>query len=122
MKNIKSALLIDDSNIDNFINHKMLESHGVTNVISFNNALSALSYLKEAHIKYDLILIDIYMPINDGFSFIDKFYELELHKTQGQICILTVSLNPLDKAKAAEKNIKFIEKPFTIEKLLNKTK
>ena len=119
MTQIKSAILIDSGEIDNFINQKVLEYHGVTTIVAFKSATKALSHLADTHINYHVILVDLYMPIMNGFEFIDKFYELELHKTQGQICILTASINPLDKEKCAEKNIKFIEKPLTIEQLLN---
>lgn len=117
MSKITSVLLIDNNEIDNFINHKILENHGITNVISIKSASTALSYLLETNIRYELILIDIHLPIMDGFQFIDKFNELKLYKKQGQICLLTASLNPLYNKKAEEKNIKFIEKPLTMDKL-----
>ena len=119
MDNIKSALLIDDNDIDNFINHRLLTSHGITNVISFNDAHSALLYLQETNVKYDLILVIIHMPLLDGFEFADKFYELGLDKTQGEIFILTSSTNSLNKEKSVKRNIKCISKPLTIEKLMN---
>jgi CheY-like chemotaxis protein len=120
MTKIKSAVLIDCNDIDNFINRKILENYGATNVIVFKCANNALSYLKETSIKYQRILIDIHLPVMDGFEFIDKFYELDLHKTQGKICILSASINPLHKEKSEEKKIKFIDKPLTIEKLFVK--
>ena len=118
MRKIKSVLLIDNNDIDNFINHKLLENYGITHVIAFKNATAALSYLSETNVKYHLILVDIYLTMIDGFEFIDKFNKLGLHKTQGKICILSSSINPADKEKAADRNINFIEKPLTIEKLL----
>lgn len=114
---IRSVMLIDDDEIDNFINRKVLEQYGITDIISFKSVSPALSYLKKTDVKYQLILTDIYLPMIDGFEFIDKFNELELHKTQGEICLLSASINSSDKDKAEEKNIKIIEKPFTIEKL-----
>jgi hypothetical protein len=56
----------------------------------------------------------------DGFEFLDKFYELELQKMHGQIYVLSASINPFYKEKCAELNIKFIEKPLTIDKLLTR--
>ena len=39
MTEIESILLIDNNELDNFINHKFLEAHGVTNILSFNHFL-----------------------------------------------------------------------------------
>lgn len=116
-KNITSVILVDTNEIDNFINNKILEHYGITNIVTFTNANKALSYLKETTKVYQLILIDMYLPVMDSFEFIDKFRELELHKTQGNVCILSASFNPAYREKSATKNIKFIEKPLTIEKL-----
>ena len=115
----KSVLLIDSLEIDNFVNHKLLEIYGVKDVIAFRSPSKALAYLKETDITYQLILVDIYLPIMNGFEFIDKFYELNLDKQHGEICLLSASLDPLHKQKSKEMNIKFIEKPLTIDKLLS---
>ena len=120
MTEIESVLLIDNSELDNFINHKILEAHGMTNIISFKSVDTALNFLSKTNIKFQFILADIHLPIMDGFQFIDKFNELGLYKIQGQICLLSASINPFDKEQAEERNVRFIEKPLTIEKLLPK--
>jgi CheY-like chemotaxis protein len=117
---LKSVLLIDSLEIDNFVNHKLLEIYGISDVISFRSANKALSYLKETNISYQLILIDIYLPIMGGFEFIDVIRSLKLHKKHGEICLLSASINPLDKEKAKQKNIRFIDKPLKINNLLQK--
>ena len=115
---IKSVLLIDNNHVDIFVNHKLLEYYGVTNIMSFRCPSKALAYLKETNIKYQLILIEIYLPIIDGFEFIDMIRSLDLHKKHGEICLLSASLDPFHKQKSSEKNIKLIEKPLTIKNLL----
>ena len=117
MTEIKSVLLIDNSDIDNFINHKILEAHGVINIISYKSADIALAFLLKTSIKFQFILVDIHLLTMDGFQFIDKFNELGLNKFHGQICLLSASLNPFDKEQAEERNVRFIEKPLTIENL-----
>ncbi len=111
---IKSVIFVDNNHIDNFVNHKLLEIHGATNVMSFRFADKALVYLKETDIKYELIFVEIYLPIKDGFEFIDMFRSLDLHKKHGDICLLSASLDPLHKEKAEQRNIRFIEKPLAI--------
>lgn len=118
MCKLKSVILVDNCIIDNFISSKILETYGVTNVISFSSANIALDYLKETNFKYQLILIDIYMPLMDGFEFIDMFNNLKLNKKQGKLLMLSSTLDPFHKAKSKENKIKIIEKPLTIEKLL----
>lgn len=116
-KKIKSVMLIDSNNIDIFINCKILEHYGVTDVVSFKNVSDALYHLQKTSIKYNLVLTDIYFPLMDGFEFADKFIELELNKKHGEIVVLSASVNPSDKEKAKQLNIEFIEKPFSIDKL-----
>lgn len=118
MSKIRSAVLIDNCIVNNFLNSKILESYGITNLISFNNANNALDYLKETNFRYQLILVDIYMPVMDGFEFIDIFYDLKLNKKQGKLFILSSTMDPLHREISKNKKINFIEKPLTIEKLL----
>ena len=120
MTEIESVLLIDNSELDNFINHKILEVHRVTNIVSFKSADTALTFLLKTNIKFQFIIVDLYLPIMDGFQFIDKFNELGLHKTQGEICLLSASICPKHKEQSAERNVRFIEKPLTLENLLSK--
>ena len=112
-------MLVDSIEIDNFVNQKLLEIYGVKDVIAFRSPSKALANLKETNITYQLILVDIYLPIMGGFEFIDTFYKLNLHKKHGEVCLLSASLDPFHKQKAAEKNIKFLEKPFTIKNNLS---
>lgn len=120
MTEIESVLLIDNSELDNFINHKILEAHGVTNILSFKSADTALAFLSETNIKFQFILVDIHLLTMDSFQFIDKFNELGLHKTQGEICLLSASIYPKHKEQSAERNVRFIEKPLTLKNLLPK--
>ena len=80
----------------------------------------ALVHLKETNISYQLILVEIYLPMIDGFEFIDMIHVLGLHKKHGEICLLSASLNPSHKQKSAEKNVRFIEKPLTIQCILSR--
>ena len=116
--NMKTALIIDDNEIDCFVNQKILEMYGLASIHCVRNGNDALQYLKDTDAKCHFILTDINLPLMDGFEFSDKFSEMELHKKHGEIILLSASINPSDKVKAERRNIKFIEKPLTIEKLL----
>ncbi len=121
MDHIKSALLIDNNDIDNFINHRLLESHGVTHIISFHDSSEALSYLRDTHVIYHLIIVNIDAPGIKGREFIDQFYESGLEKTQGEIYALASSANSVKNIKSEKKNIKIILKPLTIDQLMNQS-
>ena len=95
-----------------------LESYGITNLISFNNPNKALDYLKETNYRYQLILVDIFMPIMDGFEFIDTFYDLKINKKHGKLIILSSTMDPYYNEMSKMKKIKIIEKPLSIDKIL----
>jgi CheY-like chemotaxis protein len=118
MSKIKSVILIDNCEIDNFINNKLLEYYGVLDIRTFKKADEALTFLNETVINYQFILIGIYMPMMDGFAFIDKFRALELQNKHGKIILLSAFFSPDDIEIANEKGIKRIDKPLTIEKIL----
>lgn len=117
LKNLNSVLLIDDNEIDNFISRKILENCGVTNILTFESAITALQYLEQTTAIPELILLDINFPIMDGFEFLDKLRKLEIAQHQLNTFILSATSNPDDINKAKEKCSGFIEKCLTKEKL-----
>lgn len=119
LKKLKLILLIDDNEVDNFINQKILESWGATNILTFESTTDALDYLKQTVDAPQLILLDRYLPIMNGFEFIDKLGKLEIAKQPIDIFILSASNNPQDIKIALEKKCTgYIEKPLTREKIL----
>ena len=79
----KVIMLIDDSNVDNFINEKVLkQSNFAKDVYVHSTVISALEFLKnleETSEKASLelipsyIFLDINLPMWDGFYFLDEF-------------------------------------------------
>lgn len=112
-----AIMLVDNCDIDNYINQKVLELYGLTNVICFTSSKDALLHLQNSQTKIDLILLEIYLPVIDGFEFIEIFNDLKLGEVHGQIILLSATLNPDHKKLAEEKKIRFMEKPFTVNKL-----
>jgi CheY-like chemotaxis protein len=112
MKKLNSVLLIDDDNASNFISKMVIKKAGITDHIeTVLNGKQALDYLTNSgeYEKLDgvfpqpmLILLDINMPVMDGWEFAEAFSNLDENQ-KGQIIIvmLTSSLNPDDKEKAA---------------------
>ena len=114
---IKTVMLIDNNDIDNFINQKILKSYGTEHIHTFNHATDALTYLSETNIRYQLILIENHLSIMDGFEFCENFKKMNLNKRHGKLCLIHSYLSPQEKEKVMAENIPTMVKPLTIEKL-----
>lgn len=121
----KHVMLLDDSELDNYINEKMMEANHFSEKVYINTSgKSALEFLKnmvvagpECFPVYpQVIFVDINMPFMDGFEFIQHLKKLgndELKKCK--LVILTSSIDEGDqvKAKQIDPNITFLSKPLT---------
>lgn len=125
-----SVMLIDDNELDNFVNQKIIEgNHFAERVYVNSSGRSAVEFLQNIMLLPDVaeslmpsvIFVDINMPIMDGFQFMEKF-ELLLNTKQSKIkfVILTTSVDNEDKKKALKfkSDIVFLNKPLTDESLM----
>lgn len=113
-------MLIDEDEIDNIINQKIIESNNFSEkVMVFQTGTEALDFLrvnaKVAENLPDLIFLDINMPIMDGFQFLEEFEKLEapiLNKSK--IIMLSSSISPRDIDRAASNRFvkKYLNKPL----------
>ena len=116
---MKKILLVDDDQICNLLMSKTLAILGVTaNQIQIAlNGLEAINLLNEY--TPDVILLDINMPIMDGFGFIEAFKRLDFaDKKKVKIVIVSSSQSPKDVERARKMGVNgFLSKPVTIELL-----
>ncbi len=124
-----NVMLIDDNELDNFINEKTIEANNFSKRIYSNtSAKSALEFLKNLvtmspnhnDIFPEVIFIDINMPLMDGFQFIEAFKNDTAHQiSKPKLVILTSSVYFEDRQKTQEidKDIVFLNKPLTQEAL-----
>ena len=122
-------MLIDDNEIDNLINRKMIEASGITgHIYTHTGARGAIEFLKNIEglgdlakkVLPDVIFLDIDMPLMDGFQFLDEFEKLSNEtKTKCRIVMLTSSINPQDvnKSKKYVYVKKYINKPLSHQNL-----
>ena len=121
----KNILLIDDDYIFNFLNQTILEKIGVTNEIytalNGKEALNLLGYSSPIRFVPDIILLDLNMPIMDGFGFLEAFKKLNFpHKENVMIIVVTSSEDPNDMVRVRNLGIDhYLPKPVT-EKDLRK--
>jgi len=130
-KKFTTVMLIDDNEIDNLINQKMIEAAVITeHIFTHSGAKSAIEFLKNAEkiVKFsanilpEVIFLDIDMPLMDGFQFLDQFEKLSAEtKKYCKIVMLTSSINPqdLNKSKGYVYVRKFLNKPLSQESLKN---
>lgn len=127
MRPINLVALIDDDEIVNFIGTKVIESTNLVNRIkTFSNGEEAINFLKSNSKKPELlpeiILLDLNMPIMDGFEFLSKYIMLE-PKLGKKITIYVVSsaISPAETEKVNQISVvsDYIIKPITKEKFEN---
>ncbi|MEM9392081.1 MAG: response regulator, partial [Bacteroidota bacterium] len=117
MKENINVLIIDDNEIDRVIavsNLRHIFDH--INVFESRNGLEALNFLGTAQMPIlHLILVDINMPIMNGFKFLERYEALYLQNfPQALVYLISSSSDPADIAKAKKFHsvTDFFIKPF----------
>ena len=110
-------LLVDDSEVSNFLMQSILEEKGYT-TLTVSNGKAALEILKKKH--PDLIILDIMMPEMNGFGVLESVKKYE-ETAMIPVIILTARNNLRDQEKAISMGAAdYVIKPIDIDDVLSR--
>lgn len=114
------VLLVEDNKINQKITLFALNKLGFTQVEIADNGLEAMERIQNIH--YKLVLMDIQMPIMDGFDATTKIRAFEKEKNYPPSIIVALSANTvkedIEQCFVVGMN-EYISKPFSSEKLMD---
>ena len=127
MNKFKDVFVIDDDRVFHFIIKKLFSKNNIDiNPSFYLNGLEAIEEIKEkisnGVTMPDLILLDINMPIMDGWQFLDEFRKTrktsEICKTIIYLVSSSNSVSDINKAKEYQDQVKdYFFKPMTLDDL-----
>jgi len=118
-------LVIEDNLIDQLVISQLLKKVlEIEQIVISHNGKEGLEWLTaQKQIQSVIILLDIQMPIMNGFEFLEAFHKLDKKlKKETQIYVLSSTLDA-DELEHINKNpyvTGFLNKPFPIEEFKRK--
>ena len=117
--NKMSVLLVEDNTANQMIVQELLECKGATVALA-ENGEEALALLKNVEDAFDIVLMDIQMPVMNGYQATAEIRQLP---GLSQLPIVAMSGNAMDsdrKAAFAAGMNAYISKPFKLDVLVEK--
>src|SRR5436190_11317151 len=107
-------LIVDDQEANVLLLERMLAGAGYASVTSTRDP-RAVCELHRTN-RYDLILLDLQMPVMDGFQVMENLKAIE---ADGYLPVLVITAQPDHKVRALRAGAKdFVSKPFDLAEVL----
>lgn len=116
---VRSILVVEDSDEDQFLNQAIIAEFDASIAVhQAYNGQEALDMIGNG-LAVDLIMLDINMPLMDGFEFLDKYDPLFQECGGSVVVMLTSSRQTGDMQKARSYGCvkDYILKPLTVDTL-----
>ncbi len=122
MKNVGTICIIDDDSVYQFTTQRFIEYKKLAQkVITFKNGRDAINHLKAGDSELpDVILLDINMPIMNGWEFLTEFEKIKTNLSKFiKIFMVSSSIDHRDLAKAKDNKdvFDYLTKPIDDKKL-----
>lgn len=125
MRKVSNLFVIDDDKIYHFLLKNLMKQNGIeVDSAFFGNGQDAIDFIKKnnkAEALPDLILLDVNMPIMNGWQFLEEFIKLEAGLTKSPIIYMISSSNnevDINRAKEFDGAVKgYFLKPICREDL-----
>lgn len=127
MKNLYNICIIDDDRIYQYTTEKTIKAYNLANnVMVFSDGEEALDFfirnLDSSENLPDIILLDINMPIMDGYQFMEEYVKIK-PRVGKKILIYMVSSSvdssDIDRAKSISEISDYIIKPIKPGELIS---
>jgi CheY-like chemotaxis protein len=122
----KRILIIDNDKQLNKINESVLITSGMVNELHIaSNGQEALDYFRSRvennYTLPQIVILDLHLPVLDGFEFIDEFGKLNFPGKAGiELVVFTYSSSLKDKQRALSKGIQhYLPKPYLLRNLMS---
>lgn len=118
MRNYYKVIIVDDDKIVQFIHRKLLQKNNISVERIFENGRKVLNYIQSKETADFLILLDLNMPVMDGWTFLE---EIKKSPKMNDLKIVVVSSSIINSEKVkARKYLQvkgIFEKPMTIDSI-----
>lgn len=119
MNKFRQILLVDDDETSNFIVQRQLQfAMACDEIIMASNGLEARHYISNCTDLPDLVVLDLNMPLMNGFELLDWFDGSEF-QGRTKFAVYSTSIREEDRQRACgyADVIRYIEKPLTTDKI-----